>query len=54
MFARICVVTHSLVTLPYLIVTLADLFVLPGGIQDITLVHLLAHCSLVDFFSIRV
>ena len=53
-FASISVVTHFLVVLGYLIVTLANLLVSPGGVQDITLACLSMHCSLVGFLAIRV
>ena len=44
-------VTHCQVTLPYLIITLANLQVSPGGIQDITLAHLPLHAAAVQTSS---
>ena len=51
-FASMRVVTHSQIMLPYLIITLVNLLVSQGSIQDITLVSLLACCSFVDFLSV--
>ena len=54
MFAINRVVAHCQVTLPYLIIALANLQVLPGSVEDITLACSPAHCSLADFLSVRV
>ena len=52
MFADVSMVIHSPVALGYVVITLANLPVSPGSVQDIALACLIMSCSLVGFLTV--